>query len=157
MDISNNLKDFFENKKIDKITASSVADKLGISKTTLSNYINGDAYMPLVHLNQLCNLFHVSIDYLLGLSKLENYLDNIELEELNPQEIGKRLRNIRKNLKINQDMIASLVGVNKSSISRYEKGESLILTVVLYTFCKKYNISADYLLGKNKNIYLKTP
>ena len=156
MDISNNLKDFFENKKIDKITATSVAKYLGISKTTLSNYINGDAYIPLIHLNKLCNLFHVSIDHLLGLSKLENYKDNIELEELNPQKIGNRLKTIRKELKINQQNIASLVGVNKSSISRYEKGETLILTIVLYTFCQKYNISADYLLGKNENPHLKT-
>ena len=154
MEISNSLKDFFENKKMDKITASSVAEYLGISKTTLSNYINGDAYIPLTHLNQLCNLFHVSLDYLLGLSKSENYDDNIELEELNAKEIGTCLKSIRKDLKISQEKIATLVGVNKSSISRYESGESLILTVVLYTFCKTYHVSSDYIMGKRSQKFL---
>ena len=38
----------------------------------------------------------------------------------------------------------------------YEKGKTLILTSFLYTICKKYNISADYLLGKiDEPKYLK--
>ena len=77
MDIANNLKNFLEIKKIDKITASSIDDYLGISKKTLSNYVNGDAYIPLTHLNKLCNFFNVSLDYLLGLTQEENYKDNI--------------------------------------------------------------------------------
>lgn len=155
MNISENLKSFLEEKKLDKITASSVAKYLGISKKTLSNYVNGDAYIPLNHLNKICNFFHVSLDYLLGLSNLENYPDNIELEKLDAKEIGNRLREIRKSNKITQDVVAKQIGVNKSSISRYENGESLILTLCLYTFCQNYSISSDYIIGKNQNIYQK--
>ena len=36
-------------------------------------------------------------------------------------------------------------------ISNYESGKFLIATPFLYTICKKYNISADYLLGKIDN------
>ena len=154
MNISDNLKEFFEIKKIDNITASSIANDLGISKKTLSNYINGDAYIPLIHLNKLANLFNVSIDYLLGLSNLENYENNKQIEQLDSDLIGKNLKTVRKELKISQEKIANLIGVNKSSISRYENGESLILTICLYTFCKEYQISADYLLGKSENKYI---
>ena len=143
MNISDNLKEFFEIKKMDNITASSIANDLGISKKTLSNYINGDAYIPLIHLNKLANLFNVSIDYLLGLSNLENYENNKQIEQLDSDLIGKNLKTVR-----------NLIGVNKSSISRYENGESLILTICLYTFCKEYQISADYLLGKSENKYI---
>ena len=66
MDIANNLKKFFEEQKILGITAVDIAKKLNISKKTLSNYLNGDAYIPLEHLNNLSNIFDVSIDYLLG-------------------------------------------------------------------------------------------
>ena len=149
MNISENLKLFFEEKKWDKITASSIAEYLGISKKTLSNYINGDAYIPLSHLNKICNYFHVSLDYLLGLTDIENYPNNIELEELNAIEIGKRLKEVRKLKKLTQEAVASSIGINKSSISRYEKGESLILTICLYTFCKNNHVSSDYIVGKN--------
>ena len=155
MDIANNLKNFLEMKKIDKITASSIATYLGISKKTLSNYVNGDAYIPLIHLNKLCNYFNVSLDYLLGLTEEENYKDNCKIDNLDAILIGKRLKEIRKNLKLTQEDIASLIGVNKSSISRYEQGNTLILTICLYTICQKYNISSDYIIGKNKNMYLK--
>ncbi len=33
-------------------------------------------------------------------------------------------------------------------ITNYENGKHLIATPFLYTICSKYNISADYLLGK---------
>ena len=155
MNISNNLKEFLENKKIDKITATSIANYLGISKKTLSNYVNGDAYIPLSHLNKLSNLFDVSIDYLLGLTEKETYKDNIKIDSLDPVSIGQRLKETRKNLKVSQEQVAHIIGVNKSSISRYEHGETLILTICLYTFCQKYNISSDYIIGKNKNSILK--
>lgn len=152
MEISENLKLFLEEKKLDKITASSVADYLGISKTTLSNYVNGDAYIPLNHLNRMCNYFHVSMDYLLGLSDVEVYSDNIELENLDAKEIGNRLKNIRTSKKVTQEQVAKTIGVNKSSISRYENGESLILTICLYTFCKNYSVSSDYIVGKTTHV-----
>ena len=155
MNISNNLKEFLENKKIDKITATSIANYLEISKKTLSNYVNGDAYIPLNHLNKLSNLFDVSIDYLLGLTEKETYKDNIKIDSLDPVSIGQRLKETRKNLKVSQEQVAHIIGVNKSSISRYEHGETLILTICLYTFCQKYNISSDYIIGKNKNSILK--
>ena len=155
MNISNNLKEFLENKKIDKITATSIANYLGISKKTLSNYVNGDAYIPLNHLNKLSNLFDVSIDYLLGLTEKETYKDNIKIDSLDPVSIGQRLKETRKNLKVSQEQVAHIIGVNKSSISRYEHGETLILTICLYTFCQKYNISSAYIIGKNKNSILK--
>ena len=155
MNIANNLKEFLESKKIDKITASSIANYLGISKKTLSNYVNRDAYIPLTHLNKLCNFFNISLDYLLGLTKKENYKDNIKVDKLDPISIGKRLKETRKKLKISQEEVANIIGVNKSSISRYENGVTLILTICLYTFCQNYNVSSDYILGKNKNSVLK--
>ena len=148
MNISESLKDFLDDKKNDKITAVAIAKYLGISKKTLSNYVNGDAYMPLIYLNKLSNFFNVSVDYLLGFTKKEKYSDNTILKELDAKLIGERLKTIRKERNITQEKLAMLIGINKSSISRYEHGESLILTICLYTICKEFRISSDYLLGK---------
>lgn len=151
MDFSINLKSFFEQKKSENITATSIANKLNISKKTLSNYINGDAYIPLEHLNNLCNIFDVSLDYILGLSKKEQYLNSININKLNAAEIGARIKIFRKKNKISQQKLADILGLNKSSISRYESGKNLILSLPLYILCKEYNVSADYLLGKINN------
>ncbi len=148
MNLANNLKDFLEDKKAEKITSKEIANMLNISKTTLSNYANGDCYIPLIHLNKLCNYFNISMDYLFGLTKKSKYLKMKNIEDLNALEIGKNLKEFRKSKKISQQEIANLIGVNKSSISRYENGKSLILTVCLYTICTKYKVSADYLLGR---------
>jgi len=150
MDFSINLKSFFEQKKSENITASSIADKLNISKKTLSNYINGDAYIPLEHLNSLCNIFDVSLDYILGFNKKQQYPNSINITKLNASEIGARIKIFRKEHEISQQKLADILGLNKSSISRYESGKNLILSLPLYILCKKYNVSADYFIGKIK-------
>ena len=152
MNISENLKNLFEDKKLENITASNIAKKLNISKSTLSNYINGDANIPLEHLNQIANLFNVSVDYFFGFTKNTNYKNNINIEELNATEIGKRLKEFRKVNNLTLDELAKSIGVNKSTLSRYENGKNIILTITLYTICKKYHVSADYLLGRTHNI-----
>ena len=44
----------------------------------------------------------------------------------------------------------------RSALANYERGRNVIATSFLYTICTRYNISADYLLGKiNNPKYLK--
>ena len=54
----------------------------------------------------------------------------------------------RKSQKLTQVKLASILNTVQPVIANYEKGKNLIATPFLYTICKKYNISADYLLGK---------
>ena len=44
--------------------------------------------------------------------------------------------------------LANYLNTTQSVIADYERGRYLISTPFLYTICKKYNISADYLLGR---------
>jgi len=148
MEIATCLKKIFYEQKLDNVTARSVAEDLGISNKTLSNYINGDRYIPLKHLNSLCNLFDMSADYILGLTDLKNYKNYQKINELNNNLIAKRLKSIRKTLGLTQEEFATKLQITKSSICKYERGYSTILTIILYTICKKYGISADYLLGR---------
>ena len=62
---------------------------------------------------------------------------------------------MRKNFHLTQKKLASSIGFDASNISRYETGKYLILTACLYAICKKYQISADYLLGKTSHKFLK--
>ena len=47
-------------------TQAYVAQKLGTSQTMYARYERGANELPIRHLIQLCELYHVSADYLLG-------------------------------------------------------------------------------------------
>ena len=63
---------------------------------------------------------------------------------------------IRNKNKLTQSKLAEILNTNQSVIANYERGRTPVATPFLYTICKKYNISADYLLGKTDSPkYLK--
>lgn len=67
-----------------------------------------------------------------------------------------RLKEFRKENKLTQESLAQLLNVVKGTVGNYESGRALIATPFLYEICKKYKISADYLLGKiDEPKYLK--
>ena len=70
--------------------------------------------------------------------------NNIKLQKL-------RLKELRKKHNLTQQSLADILQCSKSTISGYEIGKNIIATPFLYQICKKYNISADYLLGKIDN------
>lgn len=48
------------------LTQAQVAECLGTSQTMYARYERGANEMPIRHLLRLCDLYHVSADYLLG-------------------------------------------------------------------------------------------
>lgn len=50
-------------------TQSEIAAVLGTSQTMYARYERGANEMPIRHLIRLCQYYHVSADYILGLSK----------------------------------------------------------------------------------------
>lgn len=121
-----------------------------ILKVTQSNYSRwetGKEIIPLRKLNMLCNYFNVSADYILGLAKENREIKKIEL---NSQEIGKRIRELRDKNDVTQVELASLLNTSQSTISAYESGKTLILTAFAIQICKEYKVSLDYLMGRTK-------
>ena len=104
--------------------------------------------MPIRHLNTLSNYFNVSVDYLFSFSLEKNYGNIRSSIDLNI--VALRLKEFRK------ESLAQLLNVVKGTVGNYESGRALIATPFLYEICKKYKISADYLLGKiDEPKYLK--
>lgn len=131
-----------------------IANILGIYKGLYNQYETEYEIIPIKHLNTLCNYFHVSFDYMFNFTKEKNY------KEIKPEidliKAGQRLKEFRKEIKKTQTGLASELNCSYGTIAGYEIGRYLIATPFLYTICKKYNISADYLLGKiNEPKYLK--
>ena len=124
-----------------------IATILKISPYTYSHYETQDAIIPLKHLINFCEYFNVSIDYIFGFTEKNQYKNiakNTTLEK-NNLKIYRKLNNIT------QKELAKELNITQSSISEYEKGHKIISTPILFSICKKYNISADYLLGKIDN------
>ena len=131
-----------------------IANILGIYKGLYNQYETEYEIMPMKHLNKLCNYFHVSFDYILQFTDKVNYPNN--LCEINVSESGKRLKEFRKEQKLTQEKLAKELNIARAALANYERGRNVIATPFLYTICKKYHISADYLLGKiDEPKYLK--
>ncbi len=127
-----------------------IANILGISQRVYSSYETGIKIIPLKHLNKLSNYYNVSIDYILKLNNNKNYSNNINIDELNKEEIGLNIKNLRKNNNLTLRKLAEKLNTTSSTISAYETGKTLILTAFAYQICNMYNVSMDWLCGKLK-------
>lgn len=137
------LKDIRTSKKY---TQKDIANILEISEVSYTNYENEYYIIPVKYLNVICNNFHVPLDYIFNLTNNTSYKDS--LNDIDIVKAGLRLKEFRKENKLTQDKVANLVNTNRSVIANYERGRTIIATPFLYTICKKYHVSADYLLGK---------
>ena len=148
---SKKLRELREEKQIKQ---KDIANFLNISKTAYCQYENEYIIIPIKHLNSVCNFFNISIDYLFDLTNKTNYKNN--LKTVDKITCGQRIKLFRKEFNLTQIKLANDLNIGKGTIADYERGRYLIATPFLYTICKKYNISADYLLGKIDNPkYLK--
>ena len=127
-------------------TQQEIASILGIARQTYNHYEIQDSIIPLKHLNNLANYYNVSIDYIFELTKQRRY-SNFK-KEININLSKERLKSFRKEQKLTQVKLANILNTFHTVIVDYEHGKNLIATPFLYTICKKYKISADYLLGK---------
>ena len=125
-----------------------LANYLNISKSLYSEYENEIKIMPIKHLNKICNYFNVSFDYIFNFTTTTQYSKANLAEDLSPKIIAQRLKKIRKEYKLTQEDLGKIVGCSYGTIAGYEIGRYLISTPILYKICKKFNISADYLLGR---------
>ncbi len=142
MNYENNLKLLREDANLSQ---EEIAKILKIDRTTYNHYENNYITIPVKHLITLADFFNTSIDFIFG------FTDNSKLDIKNNLVIDIaifRLREFRKNNKLTQTKLAELLNTNQSVIANYERGRNIIATPFLYTICKKYNISADYLLGR---------
>ena len=126
-----------------KINQKETAKRLNVNRSSYAMWESGNEIIPIKRLLDFSNIFNVSIDFCLGLNTKNNQITNY-----NKEKSITRLKEFRKEQKLTQEKLAKILNTNKSVICGYEKGRYIIATPFLYQICKKYNISADYLLGK---------
>ena len=128
------------------LTQKEVADKLNISRPNYTRWETKEKIIPLRKLNAFCNLFNVSMDYIVGLSNTNSKINYNK--ELDLNVVSERLKKVRKHLNLTQQNLADFLQCDRSIISDYENGVTLILTSFAIQICNKYNISLDWLCGR---------
>ena len=64
--------------------------------------------------------------------------------------LGEKLKNLRKNKKVNQATVAKLLNISQQAYAKYEKDITEPDTQRLVILSEFYNVSIDYLLGRDK-------
>lgn len=131
-----------------ELTQRDIAEKLNVSKSTYNRWETGEVFIPLNHLNELCIYYNVSMDYIIGLLSYKS--KNYYTLPLNKIAIGSRLLTFRKEAKLSQNSLAKLLNTSHSTISAYEHGKTLLLTVFAYQIAIQFNISLDWLCGRDE-------
>ena len=126
------------------MSQSEMANILGVSRSSYAMWESNNNIIPLKRLITICDYFHTSIDYIFGFINVNSSVN----ASYDPSLCSKRLKEIRKENKLTQQQMAAFLHIDQPTWSIYENGKSLIGTPFLYDLCKKYHVSADYLLGK---------
>ena len=132
-----------------ELTQIKMAEILNIKRSAYSLWEINKNIIPLIKLNEFCNIFKLSMDYVSGLSNIKE--KKLTFCNLNSKEVGKRFKQVRKELKLTQEKLAKKFNTTHSAISAYENGITLIPTIFLIEFSKLSNVSLDFLCGKTND------
>ena len=135
-----------ELREYNNMSQYDIAKLLNIKRSSYNQFEQQYDIIPIKRLNEVSNIFDCSIDYILGLTNKKKYINSNK--EINEELSQERLKVFRKERKITQVKLASILNTSQSAIVGFERGRNIIATPFLYELCKKYNLSADYLLGK---------
>lgn len=64
--------------------------------------------------------------------------------------IGQNIKALRKTHDLTQPEFASILGISRNTLSRYENGTNAVSTELLDTICQKFNVSYVELVGEEK-------
>ena len=66
--------------------------------------------------------------------------------------LGYRLKELRRSKNVSQAELGKLIGVSKVSVSGYENGTRMPSMDVLLKIIKLFDVSADYMFGRELNV-----
>lgn len=127
-------------------TMQELANIIGVTKSSYSLWEENIEQIPLERLICICDLFNISIDYIINNTSTTHYEKTTK--GLDKTILANNIKNLRKELKYSQQKFASILNVGRTTIINYEQGNTTPQLHHIIFLSQKYNISADYLLGK---------
>jgi len=141
------IRTYFDN------TQKELSDYIKVSRSTYAGWENGIDAIPLLKLNEFCNYYGISLDYICELSDIKK--SDIINNKIDKVVLGNNLKEIRLKHSDSQETISDIIKVDQSNYSKYELGKILIHTYPLVDFAKHYKVSIDWLCGKTKDSVIK--
>ncbi len=130
-----------------------VAAILKVKVNTYSKWENCINDMPIAKCSELAHFYHVSLDYLLGLS---NYYDEDKsFTSMHLSLLPQRMFKERKKRALTQKEVGKKIGFTQRAYSNYETGLRLPTTLKLLAIAQFYQVSFDYLVGKSSDKEIK--
>jgi len=137
-----------EIRTFEGLTQEEIAKRLNVKRSTYAGWESGKDIIPLGKLNEFANIFHVTLDSLVGTCELEH--TDFE-SQLDPEIIANNLKAFRKEKNLTQEQLADILKTSQANIHKYENGKCLITTTYALEFSKQYKYSLDKLVGRKKN------
>ena len=86
------------------------------------------------------------------------YKKNLIMKKEDISAVGKRVKEVRKALRVQQKEMAAVIGISNSHLSEIEKGESNPTASFFLNLSSRYNVSIEYLFhGRGEMLYDKEP
>lgn len=137
------LKTLFKDAGLSTVSGQQL---LGISKTQLGRYLSGYYVPSLKNALTICKHFDCSLDYLLGISDIKNQFENIKEPDF--ETFKSRYLNLIEEHKTSIYQIAKELHFNRNDWTYWNKNKSLPTLETLYNIAIKFQVSADYLIGR---------
>lgn len=132
-------------RKSKDISQGKMAQILGITQQAYCNYEKGIRQLPDELKIKIADYYGISVDYLLG--------REFEINENNTNiKIAHNLINLRKQLKITQQQVATKIGISQQTYAAYENGTRTPPTDILTLLADYYKVTTDFLLNRNDKI-----
>lgn len=144
--MNNNHNNLETLRELNNLKAKDIAKKLNVCKSVYSEWENNKTPIPTKRLIELANIYQTNIDYLLNLTTKKSII--LENTNINLNEIGTRLKDIRTSLNLSLRDLGKKLNCSFSAFAAYERGEKLINSEILISFAILSNYSIDYILGR---------
>lgn len=153
-------------RKSNNKTQQDLADILGITRPAYTAYEQGKRNPDYGILEKIADYYNVSVDYLLGRTdKVDMSTDKVypqpdssigryDINETTSKyyksneisSISQRLKELRKEAKLTQAEVATLLNISESAYGYYEQGRNEISISSIQTLAEKYDVSVAYIM-----------
>ena len=137
-----------EARKAKSLVMKELAQKIGVTESTISMYENGKREPDFETLIRIADALDVSTDYLLGRSAPPLSSDTQVFSS--PVGVPNRIRQCREKAGLSQKYVADALGVAAPSVSGWESGKTKPTMKNLISLAKLFNVPVEYIANTSE-------
>ena len=127
-------------------TPKTLGEKIGVSRSTITRYLQGVRLPSLRNFLAIADCFHCSADFLIGLTDEPNY----DSRYLTAPDFSDRFRAMLEEKTLSQYALHNRTGLSYDNFNKWLKGETQPYLDNLLVLADALDVSVDYLLGRIK-------